>query len=349
MRSIKKIKWNGYNVVSTFSGAGGSCLGFRMAGFRVLWANEFVESAESVYKLNHPSSIVDNRDIRQVSAEDILAATGLSVGELDVLEGSPPCASFSTAGRRQKVWGEVRKYSEREQVVDDLFFEFSRILRGLKPKTFVAENVSGLVKGASKGYFKMIFKDLEDCGYKVKARKLDAQWLGIPQMRERIIFVGARDDLGIEPAHPTPLPYRYTVADVLPYIERICDKEARYVTPDRPHRTIMQSDALRGDTAAFSATGWVQAHPPTDKALRKRILGDSNDNMRLGAASLDLFKRKFSIPELKILCAFPSDFILVGDFAQRWERLGRAVPPLMMKKIAETIRDRMLGDLDGAV
>lgn len=94
MSEIEQIPLNGYSAVSTFSGCGGSCLGYRMAGFKVLWASEFIPAAQGVYKLNHPDSILDTRDIRKVKPEEILEAIGLKKGELDLMDGSPPCASF---------------------------------------------------------------------------------------------------------------------------------------------------------------------------------------------------------------------------------------------------------------
>jgi tRNA (cmo5U34)-methyltransferase len=220
MKEIAALPWNGFNVVSTFSGCGGSSLGYKMAGFRVLWASEFIPAAQETYRANHPGTILDTRDIRQVKASDIEAAIGMSGREIDLLDGSPPCASFSTAGKREAGWGTEKKYSDTTQRTDDLFFEFARILKDLQPKTFVAENVSGLVKGSAKGYFIEILKALKECGYRVSVKVLDAQYLGVPQMRQRTIFVGVREDLGVEPRHPSPLPYVYTVRDALPWIVR---------------------------------------------------------------------------------------------------------------------------------
>lgn len=159
MREIEQIPWNGYNVVSTFSGGGGSCLGYRMAGYKVLWANEFVEEAQKTYRANHPNVHLDTRDIRDIKPEDILEQTGLKKGQLDLFDGSPPCCAFSTAGKREKAWGKKRAYSDNKvQTIEDLFNEYIRLLNGLKPKTFVAENVSGMVKGTAIGYFKEYLK-----------------------------------------------------------------------------------------------------------------------------------------------------------------------------------------------
>ncbi len=220
MAEIAAVPDNGMCVISTFSGCGGSCLGFRMAGFRIAWASEFIEAAQATYRANHPDTILDTRDIRQIQPSEILEATGLKVGELDCMEGSPPCASFSTAGKREKHWGKSKRYSDTVQRVDDLFFEYIRLVDGLRPRAFIAENVSGLVKGVAKGYFIAILTQLKACGYRVGCKVLDAQWLGVPQARQRTIFIGVREDLGKDPAFPKPLSFRYTLRDALPTIIR---------------------------------------------------------------------------------------------------------------------------------
>ena len=289
MTEIARIKaTNGLRVVSTFSGCGGSCLGFEMAGYQVLWASEFIPEAAKTYEANHPGVILDRRDIRQVTPEGILEQIGMKAGELDVLEGSPPCASFSTAGKKHEGWGKVRKYSDSKQRTDDLFWEFARILRGLKPKVFVAENVSGLFKGQTKGYFLEILKELKSCGYVVEARLLDASLLGVPQARHRVIFVGVREDLNLKPAFPEPLPYVYTVRDALPWIVRHGtapphedfvksgrDVESTMVDSDKhPSPTIVASgdnkgvgyvDSLVGERVVHDTSGEFSQGDVTDK------------------------------------------------------------------------------------
>lgn len=219
MAEIGRVKWNGLTVVSTFSGYGGSCLGFRMAGFRVVYANEFVPEAQTSYRANmRKGTVLDPRDIKRVKSPEILKAIGMRKGDLDVFEGSPPCQAFSTAGARERNWGQEREYAHgAKQKNEELFFDWIRLRDGLLPKTFVAENVSGLVKGTAKGFFLEILRELKR-GYRVEARLLDAQWLGVPQRRTRVIFVGVRDDLGLDPAFPDPLPYQYSVRDALPWI-----------------------------------------------------------------------------------------------------------------------------------
>jgi DNA (cytosine-5)-methyltransferase 1 len=370
MREIMTAPLNGYSVASTFSGCGGSSLGYRMAGFKVVYANEFIPSAQETYRANFPETFLDTRDIRTVTAEDILASAKLEAGQLDILDGSPPCASFSTAGKRQHGWGKVKQYSDTKQRTDDLFFEFVRILAGLRPRCFVAENVAGLVKGVGKGYFVDILAALKSAGYRVVARTLDAQWLGVPQTRQRLIFVGVREDLGYEPVHPRPLPYRYSVRDALPWLDRaeITTKKGGRSTGE-PAPTV-QTHGRRSTQSELTIVEPESdmSRYATGKEMAKLGQGEQSDRyFQLVRASLDQPSgtitaaggnpglasvahptecRKFSIAELRRICGFPDDFVLTGTYAQQWERLGRAVPPPMMAAIATTVRDRILRALD---
>lgn len=369
MEEVAATPWNGYNVVSTFSGCGGSCLGFEMAGFKVRWASEFIPAAQEVYRLNHSGVPLDTQDIREVSPEAVLAASGLKAGELDVMEGSPPCASFSMAGKRAKGWGEVKQYSDTKQRTDDLFWEYARLVKALQPKVFVAENVAGLVRGVAKGYFKRILAELKACGYNVQCRILDAQWLGVPQARQRTIFIGVRNDLGLDPAFPKPLGYRYSVRDALPWIvtaelangmESIGNGTGHLwkdvsagpfptVQQGRPVKVEAETDISRYAIGAE----WEQLPPggsvwyggrlwEPDVLMPCPTVTQTGGNTGAASVAHPTEKRKFSIAELKRICAFPDDFQLTGTYAQQWERLGRAVPPLMMRAVAEVVRDEIL-------
>jgi DNA (cytosine-5)-methyltransferase 1 len=217
---------NGLNVVSLFSGCGGSCLGFRSAGYRILWANEFHPHAAETYRLNFPGPVpaLNTQDVRTVTAEvirgEIASALGYSkIPEIDVLEGSPPCQSFSISGRREKNWGKSSKKSDgTEQRSDDLFPEFARLLEGLKPRAFVAENVPGLLVGRATGFFLEAVKLFSEAGYVVRAKVIDASWLGVPQARRRVFIVGVRRDLGIEPPFPRPNARPTLLREALPWL-----------------------------------------------------------------------------------------------------------------------------------
>jgi DNA (cytosine-5)-methyltransferase 1 len=338
MTEIAAIPWNGYKVASTFSGCGGSCLGYRMAGYRVVYANEFIPEAQATYKANHPNSFLDPRDIRTIQPAEIFEASGIATGELDLLDGSPPCSAFSTAGKREGGWGEVKKYSDTEQRVDDLFFEYVRLLKGLQPKVFVAENVTGLIKGTAKGYFKVILAAMKEAGYNVTCRVLDSRWLGVPQARQRTIFIGTRKDLSVLPVHPQPLPYCYTIGEALENVP----------TPS----------LFRPLTAGTRLHDYWEASKPGDqfnKISKKRRGVDafySHIKMSPARQANTITQvcamyhwdepRSLTIAELKRVSGFPDDFILTGSFSKQWERIGRAVPPVMMSHVAATIESKIL-------
>jgi DNA (cytosine-5)-methyltransferase 1 len=329
MGEIRALPWNGRNVISTFSGGGGSSLGYRMAGCRVLLANEFIESARDCYRANcSPSTIIDARDIRTVQGAELLENVGLKAGELDILDGSPPCASFSISGKREKAWGKTKRYSDTTQRTDDLFFEYIRLIDEMQPRAFVAENVKGLVIGSAKGYFKQILRRMKASGYRVSARVLNAAWLGVPQSRQRLIFIGFREDLGIDPVHPSPLPFQYTVRDAM------------------PTDGFVEAESLSAGYAV--GREWARTKPGTSSDKYNNLCRASFDlpsptvttrgGDRSAASVMHPAEcRKFSLQELRRICGFPDDFALTGGFEKSWERLGRAVPPVMMSHVARSV------------
>jgi DNA (cytosine-5)-methyltransferase 1 len=337
MSEVAAIPPNGLVAASTFSGCGGSSLGYRMAGFQVRYANEFIEAARDTYAANQAEyTVLDGRDIRDVAGRDILDACG---GSVDLLDGSPPCSDFSTAGKRDEGWGKVKRYSDSEQRVDDLFFEFTRLIREVKPKTFVAENVSGLVKGTAKGYFKMILASMKACGYRVEAKLLNASWLGVPQARQRIIFVGVREDLGFAPPFPKPFPYQYTVRDAIGDSGPRFDPETGQDLDFTPYAIYGPWKVLPvGGSPSGSYFNLVRVDPDRPAPTVAASHGSP------GVASISHWEvpRKFSLVECRRISSFPDDFVLTGDYGQRWERIGRAVPPVMMKQIASAVAGELL-------
>jgi DNA (cytosine-5)-methyltransferase 1 len=350
MAEIAALPWNGIAVASTFSGAGGSCLGYRMAGCRVLWANEFVPAAQQVYKANHPGSVLNTDDLRTLSPEQIMQEAGVSVGELDILDGSPPCAAFSQAGRRTSTWGRVKQYSDTEQRVDDLFFEYARVLRAVQPRAFVAENVTGLIRGKAKGYFRLILHELRDCGYQVRAKVLDASWLGAATSRKRLIFIGMRNDQNCEPEFPRPLPYRYTLADaVSPEITGLIigDPGVALAVPNAFKRGVYKPASIPCPTIQTSG---IDGAPYKARMKGQRLavcdetgttLNKCDHSQRM--TSEPSHHRMLTLGELRRVSSFPADFQLAGTYHQRWERIGRAVPPMMMKQVALTLSAQLRG------
>lgn len=170
-----------FNVISLFAGCGGSSLGYKWAGGKILAAIEWDKDAAATYRRNHEKTPVLERDIATVMGAELLALTGLAVGELDVLDGSPPCQGFSLAGRRNL-----------DDPRNSLFREYARLLTEIRPRCLVMENVAGMVKGAHREIFADALRALKSAGYTVRAWLLDAMYFGVPQSRQRVIFLGVR-------------------------------------------------------------------------------------------------------------------------------------------------------------
>ena len=404
---INQIPFNGYKVVSTFSGCGGSCLGYRMAGFKVVWANEFLPKARESYHANFPDTILDGRSIVDIQPREILDAIGLRCGELDLFDGSPPCQAFSIAGKREKNWGKAKKYENgAEQCNENMFFEYIRLLNGLQPRVFIAENVKGLTIGSAKkmmGSFQddmfddqsnTILRQLINCGYNVEYRVLNAANYGVPQNRIRVIFQGIRKDLKLKPVWPKPLKWVYSIIDACPWLDSNFKQQQgafnANVSCKRPIPTILASQHNQfkityraGGYSENSKNIQINSNKPINTLTAQnsnfKVLVEGyspnikpnkpgNNFSRNNLKSLDLpvnsitcqksningspaaikdgdKYRKLTIEEAKRLGSFPDDFILVGTYANQWERIGNSVAPVFMKHIARTIRDEILNRL----
>jgi DNA (cytosine-5)-methyltransferase 1 len=190
----KNIQPNNYNVFGTFICGGGSTMGYKLAGFNHLGGVEIDPKIAKVYQLNHKPKHLFLENIRHfVKRSDIPQ----ELYNLDLLDGSPPCSSFSMAGNREKDWGKKKVFKEgqAEQVLDDLFFEYIALAKKLQPKIVLAENVKGLIQGNAKLYVKKIFKAFDEAGYNVQLFLLNAASMGVPQKRERVFFICQRKDL----------------------------------------------------------------------------------------------------------------------------------------------------------
>ena len=190
----KNIQSNNYNVFGTFICGGGSTMGYKLAGFNHLGGVEIDPPIADIYKTNHNPKYLYLEDIRTfVKRSDIPE----ELYNLDLLDGSPPCSSFSMAGNREKDWGKSKVFKEgqAQQVLDDLFFEYIELAKKLQPKIVLAENVKGLIQGNAKLYVKRIFKAFDEAGYNVQLFLLNAASMGVPQKRERVFFICQRKDL----------------------------------------------------------------------------------------------------------------------------------------------------------
>ena len=185
---------NGLKVFGTFICGGGSTMGYKLAGFDHLGGVEIDPKVADVYKANHNPKHLYVEDIRKFVKRTEFPK---ELYDLDILDGSPPCSSFSMAGNREKDWGKEKVFREGQalQTLDDLFFDYIALAKKLQPKVVIAENVKGLIQGNAKSYVHKIKKGFEDAGYRVQLFLLNAASMGVPQKRERVFFICQRNDL----------------------------------------------------------------------------------------------------------------------------------------------------------
>lgn len=188
------IEKHGLKVFGTFICGGGSTMGYKLAGFEHLGGVEIDPQVADVYKANHNPKYLYVEDIRDFADRSEYPA---ELYNLDILDGSPPCSSFSMAGNREKDWGKEKVFREGQakQRLDDLFFDYIKLAKKLQPKVVIAENVKGMLQGNAKAYVKRVKYEFEQAGYKVQLFLLNAASMGVPQKRERVFFICQRNDL----------------------------------------------------------------------------------------------------------------------------------------------------------
>lgn len=199
LSDLDKVKKNGLKVFSCFHCGGGSTMGYKLAGFDVLGGVEIDKNMMAIYRENHRpkySYLMPVQEFKNIPDKDLPQ----ELFNLDILDGSPPCSSFSMAGSREKKWGAAHAFREGQsvQVLDDLFFHFIDIAKKLKPKVVVSENVKGLIQGNARGYVKEIFSSFKAAGYETQLFLLNSSRMGVPQARERTFFISNRIDKKIK-------------------------------------------------------------------------------------------------------------------------------------------------------
>ncbi len=353
-----------FTVVSTFAGGGGSSTGYRLAGGKVIFANEFIEEAVRSYEANYPDTPVVFDDIRKLNrgreaVEKLFAKYGVKKRELDIFDGSPPCATFSRAsGGKGKAKMEKKnvKYSDTTQDrVGMLIHDYVFMANVIQPKVCVIENVPDI---ATSPVFEQAMERLRRYDYVVSFTKLIATHYGVPQKRERLFVLAVRPDIAkkagirsatdLEKVFPARLSKDLTVRQALNGVE-----------VNRAEREMLLSETRRG--ASYEIVRKLPLNPTKNIKIRNvdpswrsdfsisRVAWDrpcptitaSGAQGRGGCYHPDE-NRIFTIAELKRLAGLPDDFKLSGTFHQKAERIGRMVPPLMTKAIATAVYNKLL-------
>lgn len=168
-------------------------MGYKRAGFKHLGGVELDKPIADIYETNHHPRFLFNMDIKDFNRSVIPK----ELYGVDVLDGSPPCSSFSLSGNREDDWGKEKLFNEGQKLqrLDDLFFDFIDTAAILKPKIIIGENVTGLISGNARAYVNEIIKKFKAIGYDLQLFKLNAASMGVPQKRERVFFICRKKSL----------------------------------------------------------------------------------------------------------------------------------------------------------
>jgi DNA (cytosine-5)-methyltransferase 1 len=350
-----------FTVISTFAGGGGSSTGYKLAGGEILAVNEFVDAALDTYHANYPNTPSLTGDIKDLTGQDFLDLTGLQKGELDLLDGSPPCSAFSISGSREKGWNKEKKYSQDKKVsnVEDLFFEYIRIANDIQPKVFVGENVNAIMFGEARKYYNRIIMTMEDCGYTAIGDILNAADFGTPQNRRRCFFVAIRNDI----LEKTDLNFMTLSSSIYPqptYKEPVTIYEAIHDLKTDETEEQELFDAIQN---GFLSKWLPQLNEKygvnlKDKSKKGSDVHPKGSLFNLVRPAINLpcptvtqmgqqknvsgvlhyeKDRKLSSIELKRIQGLPEDYILTGTFNQKAERICRMVAPQCLEALASSI------------
>ena len=330
-------------VFSCFACGGGSSFGYKLAGFDVIGHNDIDKKMIEVYKENHNPKFSFLESITTFAKRKDLPN---ELYKLDILDGSPPCSSFSMAGNREKDWGKEKIFREGQelQVLDTLFFDFIDLAKELQPKVVVAENVKGLLLGDAKQYVIQIYREFDKAGYYVQHWLLDASKMGVPQKRERVFFICLRKDLA------TPFLKSIDLFTIAPELN------LEFNEPEITYKQIRQTEgnadaiglskmishywklttpgnAMSENHPKGSYFNEVKAHP--DKVL---------PTIRANGLPYDYeIERTLFDDETKMAGSYPLDY----DFKTNKVvyLVGMSVPPIMTAQISTKIYEQWLSKL----
>ena len=317
-------------VFSTFSCGGGSTMGYKRAGFSVIGNVEIDKNMNAMYVKNHHPKYNFNMDLREFNA---LSDLPKELYNLDILDGSPPCSTFSTSGQREKSWGVEKRFREgqKKQVLDDLFFVFLETVKKLTPKIVIAENVTGLLIGNARGYVHEIVNGFHEAGYEVQIFRLNSATMEVPQSRNRVFFIANNQHFP-----KIEMKFEYPV---IKFGEVRTVEGKSFQNKDAKYKKLLEI-----------------AHS-TDKniaSVKKRFNGKSggfnhsivsDDDicpcMTSGGCKFRLYDRKyFSDGDYVNVQTFPQDYDFLGNNVQYV--CGMSVPPNMMAHIAMQVWEQWL-------
>ena len=313
-------KRNNLNVFGTFICGGGSTMGYKLAGYNCLGGVEIDPKIADLYKKNHNPKYLYVEDIREFNKRTDLPK---ELYNLDLLDGSPPCSTFSMAGSREKAWQKEKKFTEGQalQTLDDLFFDYIALAVKLKPKVVVAENVKGIIQGNAKAYTYKIKAEFEKAGYVMQIFLFNAASMGVPQRRERVFFIGHKKALQYPKLNmlfmETPVLYKEIEDDV--YEHKIVNCDLQYFDKCKAGRRI------------------ASVHPKGNSFNSIKLHKDKVCNTIVSRGQIYHYckHKALSNNELCLAGSFPVDYKFLRVPAKYI--IGMSVPPIMMAQISNQI------------
>lgn len=319
------------NYIDLFSGAGGMSEGFERQGFKNLFAIEFDHEAVSTYKKNFPNNHVIERDIKEVSNQEILDL--INGKEVDLIIGGPPCQGFSMAGNIG------RKFIEDER--NQLFREFVRVVDIAQPKIFVMENVARMATHNKGETIKEICEEFEKIGYNVNYEVLNSVNFNVPQNRRRIFVVGTK---GINFEFPEGNTHEISVKDAIGDLPPLKNGEKSEI----PNHFAMNHTQQMLEKMSYISDGGTREEIPEE--LRPKS-GDARKYIKYNSlepsvtVTGDMRKifhysqnRALSPRELARLQTFPDTFIFKGKSISIQQQIGNSVPPNLSEGVAINVK-----------
>jgi DNA (cytosine-5)-methyltransferase 1 len=337
LADLKDVPQNGIKVMSTFACGGGSSMGYKRAGCLIVAANDIDPEMAWHYKknLNPPNYFLC--PIRELLTADLPP----ELFNLDILDGSPPCSTFSMAGSREKIWGKDKHFREGQakQVLSDLFFDYLDLVERLKPKVAIAENVKGMILGNAKGYTKMVMARLKEIGYRPQLFLLNGADCGVPQRRERVFFVAIRNDIDALPLKLAPKHRWISAGEATADLQTLTDaeKKSEAIGVKSTLYWIKTKEGNCMSDGCFEMTGkrsWfncikLHRNQPACTLLTKEQCFHWTE------------PRNFTYREWKRLGSFPDDYYAKTDKIGKY-MIGMSVPPKMTEVVARAVIEQWL-------
>ena len=345
INDLSKVKSNGKTVFSCFSCGGGSSMGYKLAGFNVIGNVEIDPRVNECYVKNLKPKHNFLMDIRELVIKKELPD---ELFNLDILDGSPPCTLFSTANLTadEKKGKEVYfREGQAKQKLDDLFSSFIQLADRLRPKIVVAENVVGLLHKKNASYVNAIFCELENAGYSVVHRVLDASKMGVPQKRKRVFFLAIRKDLKCKTidlfCNSPHIDLEFNEKPIL--FSQVKSKHGRVDRPLTPMSRQVWESRIEGDKNFGDTNQRIKGGEGRSGFSDNYLYNESVAyTLTTKSCSNVLFDeaRYLNDDELLKVATFPSDY----DFKGRSPLyiVGMSVPPLMTYGLANEINRQWL-------